>query len=520
MVNGLRAGGGSASCRQGELAFPRRRQACTGLLLVLLALGWAAGCTGRHPESDKDLADLLDAYRAQNLQMQRAREAMRERGIEKLEVEPGDTPASSRVSARLRNAHLDLVVHRIVEESGIGLVSGSPRPLGSVSAELDHLPVVEALRTLLAPDGMTADLHGGVVELRLLPEAADDWESEGPPGETVSTEYPLTFETTQRAVDVLDALYPRDQDEVRRVEFAAIPEHNAVMLSGSRREVAQARRTLHSLDHDPGHVLIEALVVEFNVTSFLDLGSRIESGSRGPISDFFLDIADLVGDTVSFTRVADAANTTAFRAVLKLLIGEDEARVISRPYVSTVSGSRAHLEVAEDRFVVVETPGDISVDLEPVSSGVTLDLLPTLTADGSILLDLTIEQSQFQTTNGNVQQRRARNSISSSAHVGDGQTVIVGGLMLRTRSGSTTGIPGLRNVPPFNLLFGHKDESHQDRQVMIFITPYKWEPGMDAPLEATDPFELFPVHGPAATDPAHAREMVHTPGHRTSSGPS
>src|SRR5690606_13030109 len=184
-----------------------------------------------------------------------------------------------------------------------------------------------------------------------------------------------------------------------------------------------------------------------------------------------------------------------FRAVLELLLMRNEARVLSRPYLSAVSGSKAHLEVAEDRFVLVTTPGEINVTLEPVSSGVKLDLVPTLTVDGSILLEIGVEQSQFQPTLENIEQRRARNSVTTSVQVMDGQTVIVGGLMLRTRAMSEAGLPILRHMPFLNFILRHEDMSKQDNQVMVFITPYRWEPGMDTPLRAVEPFEIYPTRG-------------------------
>jgi type II secretory pathway component GspD/PulD (secretin) len=291
-------------------------------------------------------------------------------------------------------------------------------------------------------------------------------------------------------------MYPVDEESGRReVAFAARPQTNSIYLAGPRAAVAEASRLLDRIDSDPGHVLLEALVVEFNVQSFLDIGSRIADGSSGSLTDIFFDVANLVGDTISFTRVADAAGSTSFTAILNLLIQKEEARVISRPWLATLSGSPAQLEIAEDRYVVTEIPGGFEVSLDQISSGVALDITPTVILDGTIRLRLAITESQFIPSLENVEQRRSRNSVATVTHVGDGETVIIGGLMLNRRGQSKAGIPFLRDIFPLSLIFGHEDYSHTDTQVLVYVTPHLWEPGLQLPLETPEDFELYPVSG-------------------------
>jgi type II secretory pathway component GspD/PulD (secretin) len=312
----------------------------------------------------------------------------------------------------------------------------------------------------------------------------------------VTSEHPLRYADTASVSEVLDSMYPVDEDSGRRaIAFAARPATNSIFLAGPAAEVAEAARLLDRLDTDPGHVLLEALVVEFNVQSFLDLGSRITDGSSGHLTDLFLDFANLVGDTITFTRVADAAGTTSFTAVLNLLIQQEEARVISRPWLATLSGSPAQLEIAEDRYVVTEIPGGFEVNLDQISSGVTLDITPTVILDGTIRLRIAITESQFIPSLENVEQRRSRNSVSTVTHVGDGETVIIGGLMLNRRGESKAGIPFLRDLFPLSLIFGHEDYSHTDTQVLVYVTPHLWEPGLYLPLQTPEEFELYPVSG-------------------------
>ena len=108
---------------------------------------------------------------------------------------------------------------------------------------------------------------------------------------------------------------------------------------------------------------------------------------------------------------------------------------------------------------------------------------------------MAITESQFIPSLENVEQRRSRNSVATTTQVSDGETVIIGGLMLKRRGQSKAGIPFLRDVFPFSWVFGHEDYSHTDSQVLVYVTPHLWEPGLNLPLATPREFELYPASG-------------------------
>ncbi len=466
----------------------------TTLLMLTLFL---QACTNNPVQNNNDdLNDLIASYRAQNKQMEARRLEALKKGIERLEITPPDiTEGPIKISVDLKNARLDVVVKQILDGAKTEYINHNQNLSGTVTARFENRPLVEALTILLNQHGMKASRSGALIILEqdksqdklgkviaTLPDGA----------ENVHIDWPLQNIDIKRATDVLGKIYPIDKHKGKRsINFASHTESNSIILSGSRSHVEEAIRLLDHIDEDSGHVLLEALVVEFNVDSFMDLGTRIESGASGELSNIFLDFANLAGNTISFTRVADAANTTSFSAMLNLLIEDEEARVVSRPYLSTVSGTEAHLEVAEDRFVVVQSPNGLNVTVQEISSGIILDILPVVTQDQIIMLDISINESQFVPTLGNIEQRRSRNTIKTSARVKDGETVIIGGLMLRTSAHSIAGIPGVRDIPIAKNLLNREEIVDKQTQVMIFITPHRWEPSLDLPLLNQDNWDIY-----------------------------
>jgi type II secretory pathway component HofQ len=496
--------------RRVESSRPRRRCRPRAGILVLVTL--TAGCSA-HRDTNQDLDALLVAYREKNEQLEQRQRAFQARGIHRLEVRPAGAGESALVDLDVEGARLGIVVAKLAEGAGLDLVTGPYQLASRTTARLSGRPLGDVLELLLGPAGLSARVRDGVVAIEQAPGLSDgvrqpeeeqDDEDDGAEDDgegggrvhRVTVEHPLRYADTDSVSEILESMYPEDEDSGQRaVAFAARRETNSIFLAGPAAHVAEASRLLDRLDADPGHVLLEALVVEFNVQSFLDIGSRIAGGSSGHLSDVFFDVANLVGDTLSFTRVADAVGSTSFTAILNLLIQKEEARVISRPWLSTLSGSAAQLEIAEDRYVVTEIPGGFEVNLEQISSGVTLDITPTVNLDGEIRLDIAITESQFIPSLENVEQRRSRNSVSTVTRVGDAETVIIGGLMLNRRGESKAGIPFLRDVFPFSWLLGHEDYSHTNSQVLVYVTPHLWQPGLDLPLAPSGELELYPASG-------------------------
>ena len=468
-----------------------RRVFIFGSLLLLLS-----ACT-THDLKNDDLDQLLAAFEANNARIEQRRKEALERGITHLDVvKHGNDPDGVQVSADLDDARLQIVLERILELSKVPYSIEAPTIHGTVSAHFAARPLLTTLNLLLEPKGLSAILRDGIIVIS-SGSSADVSEAELTDPFSVQPtisviEYPLRYLKTRRAQAILDQLFPVNEDTgLRPIGVAERPENNSILITGPQSDIDFASELLRVLDIDTGHIMIEALVVEFNTESFLDIGWRLAQGAKGNFSDVFVDLADLVGDTISFTMASDAANTTTFMAVINLLMQEEQARVISRPYVATTSGTPAQLEIAEDRFVVSSVPGVEEITLGEISSGVKLDITPVVTVDRLIQLDMNISESRFVPSLENVEQRRTRNSVTTSARVEDGQTVIIGGLMLATQGHSVAGIPGLRDVPGLNLVFGHTDEATQRTQVLIFVTPHLWTPGIRTPVRSLQPLEIY-----------------------------
>jgi type IV pilus assembly protein PilQ len=55
--------------------------------------------------------------------------------------------------------------------------------------------------------------------------------------------------------------------------------------------------------------------------------------------------------------------------------------------------------------------------------------------------------------------------------IGDGETIVIGGVINSSDSTSVTGVPWLSKIPVLGWLFKSEATSKTRRQLMIFVTP-------------------------------------------------
>ncbi|MCP4630851.1 MAG: hypothetical protein GY850_46185 [bacterium] len=373
-------------------------------------------------------------------------------------------------------------MNRLVRGAGLEYNFRGSRLPERVTARINLRPLPEALALLLRPVGYKATISGGAITIAHAPLPHTEKEFSG----QLRIEVPLKYIDTEFAETFLEGLYPEPDDQDDKRFFSAMnPERNTVFLSGAVADVRIAAKLLEQADTDSGHVLIEVLAVEFDNEAFRDIGARIFDAAKDKLSGISMDFSSLAGKTISFTHIADALNVTQLSAVLNLLIEDQTARVIARPYLATLSNVEATLEISDNRFVIAQTPGGLDASVEQISSGMEMEIKPIVQVDGMIRLEIDVTQSKFNSGTG---LSTTTNRVQTVMRVGDGETVIMGGLMLNAYMSEESGLPVLRDIPAVGALFGRKFRAGARRQAMIYVTPHLWTPGTTTPLLKKDHF--------------------------------
>ena len=190
-----------------------------------------------------------------------------------------------------------------------------------------------------------------------------------------------------------------------------------------------------------------------------------------------------------------ALQGTNFAALIAFLETQGAVQVLSSPRISTLNNQQAVLKVGTDEFFVTGVSGGTTtpsaggaitttpnVTLRPFFSGVVLDVLPQIDAEGNIMLHIRPSVSQVTTVNKNINLgvggQLSLPLASSSASEADsvvrarnGQVVVIGGLMREGSINDRSQVPGVGSAPGIGKLFGSTSRSSQKRELVILLKP-------------------------------------------------
>lgn len=431
---------------------------------------------------------LLDAYRQQTEQSRADRDSREAQAIRRLQVTESPNGSELLLTVDLADADLNRVIHSILEDPRVQFQSESVQFSGRVSARFHNQSLLEGLSTLIEGQGSYVENRDGVYVFKrgYAPTSSlildDNSTSEGEL--LVSQEVKLKHISAEDVALLIEDLFPEnDLFENAPVSVGVIAELNAIYISGSPDMLNQAISVINWADRPVAHVIIEALVVNIDTSTVESIGLQFADGASGKFSASQI-IPGLSGGNIVTTFSDLAENSASVTATIDFLAAQNAAEVLARPYLATRSTQVANIEIVDDQFVRVNRANDDSsiVSTSAVTAGITMQITPMVMADNAIRVDIELEDSRFSVTAGDILITKQRNSASTSMIVNSGQTIMIGGLNSRYRITEHGGLPWLRKVPILNVFAGEQGAIETRSQLVVYLTPYIWVPGLDVPL--------------------------------------
>ncbi len=162
---------------------------------------------------------------------------------------------------------------------------------------------------------------------------------------------------------------------------------------------------------------------------------------------------------------------------LQALVTSGRARVISRPNITTMSGRTASILVGGEIPYPTKTGDSSNVSIEYKPYGIQLDLLqPQVDRYGNITSELqatvsSLDWSNSVTANGFKMPGLSTKKAVTTVNIPSGMTMAIGGLLNSEDSKSTSKVPILGDIPIIGELFKSHNNSHEDTEIMVLITP-------------------------------------------------
>ena len=443
------------------------------------------GCVADPEFALGDARAQLLSELTQHNEVERLQQIERDRSaIKQVQLRGGPFVGNVQLSVELVDADLGVVIEEILSHPSIEYRASTLTFAGRVSARFEDRPLLDALNLLLIDSGVKARLVDQIIEFYY-----DQTISDAPSSDIASEDHRVSQEITLKHLqasdveDMLSDLFSYDaDDESQLLSVGSVAELNAVFVNGPAPTVKQAAQVIARADRPVPHVIISALVVKVNTSSVEALGASFSDLADGSFS-----ISSVVPNTTGGNVVATfeelAGNTAQLTATIKFLAAQNIAQVLSRPYVATRSTKPATIEIVDDQFVRVDSTTDDAsiIATDSITAGISMDITPIVMANSSVRLDLTIEDSRFSATAGDVLIAKERNTATTSMVVESGQTIVIGGLDSRYRISEKSGVPWLRKIPLINFFAAEQEALESGNEMVVYLTPYIWMPGMKLP---------------------------------------
>ncbi len=287
--------------------------------------------------------------------------------------------------------------------------------------------------------------------------------------------------------------------------------HNMTIIADddTTRYISQV---ISNLDRPQPQVLIKVVFVQVTHNDALDLGveggwmNGIGASLTGQVANSF-GLSSLSSGTgsnagvnnafglpiSSFQQIAPFASGPGagmyqvlgndFQATLRAIAAAGKAEVLSRPSILARNDQPASVVVGQ--YVPLVTSVSFNTisgapinSIQYTSVGIILTVTPYITSDGMVQMIVAPQTSSIdpsltvaiaQGVNAPVIDTISANTVAITP---SGQTVVIGGLMQRTKSASETKIPFLGDLPLLGNLFKRKTTSSEKEELLIFLTPY------------------------------------------------
>lgn len=277
------------------------------------------------------------------------------------------------------------------------------------------------------------------------------------------------------------------------VSVQASTQTNAVVIRGTSRQIEEAVNLISALDQRPAQVMIEAAIVEVSGEVAERLGVQLGSGdglpSGGIAATSFDNGGAALGNVLAALGVSQAAGLASgltiggaadnFGILVQALSQSTQANLLSTPSITTTDNKPATIVVGQNvpfRTGSFATDGNTATPfttIERQDVGITMQVLPRVTSNGIVRLDIAQEVSSLVNANveGAADLITNRRVIETTVQALDGGTVVLGGLITDDNRATRGKVPGLGDAPLIGGLFRSRSESQTRRTLFVFMRP-------------------------------------------------
>lgn len=350
-----------------------------------------------------------------------------------------------------------------------------PNVNGVVNAQLDNLTIDQAIEKVLVPldfhyarQGNQYYIADGAPESPLFPYISERREYR-----------PLHLE----AADVMKTVPRKYEQYVQTIEGS-----NLILIEAPHRIVDQIVQRFGQIDQPVPQVILEAIICVVEPDSGFQFGldweHAVELNGRNALrlGANGLALSSVYSQAGANALFSDFSQTSSF---VKLLCEHGYLTIRASPHVMAKDNMPAKIDISRQTYFSVQPLGGVTgdnqsffvqQDIQEVKAGISLDFTPHIRGD-TVTLDIEKAEVSEDVRTANTELSLNpypvinRRTVSTTVHVKDGKTIVIGGLVQRETIDQVNRVPGFSKIPLIGYLFQTTERQTRDAEVVIFISP-------------------------------------------------
>jgi len=404
------------------------------------------------------------------------------------------------ISVNLKDVDLKDFFRLIHEISGLNVVL-DPSVRGTVTLVLDEVPWDQGLDIVLRNNGLTKEIDGNVLRIvtpdtlkREADQRRDLLKAQTEAVEMVTVTRVLNYAQANTMVTTLKKFL------TARGDILADTRSNTLIIRDIPSSIPKIDNLLRQIDRKSQQVEIDARVVQTSRTFAREIGTEFGfsaptgvtgntvfgglTGAQNFLSPVIHSIAPPLssgGQIPLNTNLGATAPNSGFTFatqghnyaidfVLSMMENHGVGKILSEPKGITQNNEK--LTVKQGQQIPIQTNINNTISTQYVDALLKLEVTPQITAEGTVFLDITIENTQIdKAITVNSEPGLDTQSTQTKVIVNDGGTVVIGGVVINNQSTTINQVPLLGNVPLIGNLFKHTSISVSTQELMFFVTP-------------------------------------------------
>jgi general secretion pathway protein D len=412
------------------------------------------------------------------------KELKEKRGLTRSEPPKLKPPFDKPVSLELRDANIKMVFEALSRATGINFILDKDiRPDTKATVFIKKATIEEAIDMVLSSNGLQkkALSETSALVFPSLPQKVKDYQ------ELMIHSFYLTNTTAKQTGALLRTI-------LKSKDIYIDDRLNMIVIRDTPEVIRIAEKLIAANDMADPEVMLEIEVLEVSRSRLQELGltypSQISVNNQLRLDNSVTTATGVVGSSTTFVErpltifslqnLDSSSLSVSPNPAINFRKTMGDVNLLSNPRIRVRNNEKAKVLVGDKVPIITSnvtgTASTVTESVQYVDVGLKLDVEPRITLDDYVNIKIGLEVSSLGektvTKSGSTVYTIGTRNANTILRLKNGETQILAGLISDDERKSSSGLPGLADLPLLGRLFKNQENRKNKTEIVLSITPH------------------------------------------------